>query len=188
MLGVCVFFVGSGFAPDQSQEPVALKVHPAINASVRPLERLECKKILGKNIIKYGYIPVSLEFYNDSDDVYLFRAASIPCPIERVNDVLNAVCHQALLTTYLTVGLSAIYFWPAIIPSIGLGAWMAWDNNRVAQKCAREVIEKDSSFEILPYERVQKVIIVHASACPVEGTFTLFNIHTKAFVPCRFAI
>lgn len=173
---------------DQASGVVGLRLHPSVSTTVRPLNRLESKRTLGKNIIKYGYVPVTIEFYNNSDDVYLFRASTLNLPIEKKSDVLDAVSHNAFWITYLGVGISAIYFWPGIIPSVGVGAWMSYRNTVVARKFEQNVIEKDSSFELLPYERFQKTIILHASACPAQGTFSLFNLHTKEFVPVNFAL
>lgn len=187
MIAYCALSTFFG-ACAQDEQSIGLMVHPHVQTTVVPLTRKECKKTLGKNLLKYGYVPLSIQIYNDSDDVLFFRASTFTVPLEQIDDVLFRVSHDAVLTTYLTVAASAIYFWPAIIPSVGLGAWMTWDNARVARKMREEVIEHDTTFQIFPYEKISKTILISAGSCPGQGMFTLFNLHKKTFVPCTFAI
>lgn len=148
----------------------------------------ESKKHFGKNLIKYGYQPIIIELYNNSDDVLLWRASSFDKQLQTSGKVYEDTKIPTLQITGYSALLAGIFFWPALIPVAGAGLWMASKNIQVSQAIETQILEGDIAFEILPYEYTRKVIFLQEEILNPNATnkitFHLFNLHQKSFIPC----
>jgi hypothetical protein len=185
LLSLCLLIFGaSQHTPQTNTIPAPGTIH----VTAHKMTSKECSKIFGKNFISYAYQPITLTIYNDSDDVLLLRSASINMPLEQADTIIDATKHPVFWTTSLTTFLSAIYFWPAIIPSLCLGMWMKWNNTKLANKVSHGLLEEDMAIEILPYEQATRTFFVASHAVPDSCNFHLFNIDQKTFIPYNIAL
>ncbi len=143
----------------------------------------EVKRQFGRNLVAYGFQPIAITLYNDSDDALLLRASSFDVPLERAQTVIETVQIPTLWYTVVPACYAGIYFWPALIPIAGAGYWMSSRNTSMANKVQAQVFEGDNAVEILPYEQLTKVIFVRNEGYQDEISFHIFNMHKKSFVP-----
>lgn len=170
-----------------SKTPSYQETKDNIIVRVAQLNKADCKRRFGKNLLSYGYQPLLLNIYNNSDDALLIRASSIDLPLESAYEVANIVRLPVFAFTAAPAYAAALFFWPAIIPVIGAGMWMGAHNRSVAQKLQQIALEGDQAIEILPYERMQRVLFVSAAA-PDTFCLHLFNMHQKTFIPFTITI
>lgn len=165
---------------EDAKENISVRVH-CIDAD-------ESKARFGKNLLSYGYQPLSLTVYNDSDDALLFRASSIDLPLETGYDTAKSAHTPTLAYTAVPAYLAGLFFWPALIPVAGAGFWMMSNNQQLTRNVAAQSFEGDMGVEILPYDRMSKVLLVKSGNLPPSFSLHLFNIHKKIFIPFTIAI
>lgn len=158
--------------------------HPSVSFDLLTADQSSLK--FGHNIIAQGYQPITITITNSSPQVLLLRSSSISLPLEKANVIIDATQHSTMLTSCCTITLSAVFFWPAIVPSIGVGIWMAWDNDRTQKKIAAAILQDNDTLTILPYEQLTKTIFVANDALKDTCSLHLFNIDTKEFIPYSF--
>lgn len=171
------------YAPEVSEEDRRGLLPAPVEISLKKLDSTESKERFGKNLLKAGIQPIELIIQNDSPDLLLLRPSSINLPLEKASQVIAAAKHEVFFTTLSTASVSAIYFWPAIIPSLGLGLWLHWDNLTFEQRIKEHILSADVALEIFPYERVSKTFFVRMNS-PIETcSLYLFDVHDKSFIP-----
>lgn len=150
---------------------------------VHKIDSTESRARFGKNLLSYGYQPLQFIIYNDSDDALLMRASSIDLPLEASYSVAHAAHTPTLAYTVAPAYLAGLFFWPALIPVAGAAFWMMSNNQTLTQKVAAHAFEGDAAVEILPYERMSRVLFVKTDNVPQTFSLHLFNIHKKTFIP-----
>jgi len=158
-------------------------LHTPVEISLKKLNGAESKERFGKNLLNAEIQPIELIIQNDSPDLLLLRPSSINLPLEKAQQVIAAAKHEVFFTTLSTASVSAIYFWPAMIPSLGLGLWLYWDNLTFEQRVKEHILSADVALEIFPYERISKTFFVRMNN-PIETcSLYLFDVHDKSFIP-----
>lgn len=163
-----------------SKENIIVRVHR--------IDGDESKARFGKNLLSYGYQPLSLTIYNDSDDALLLRASSIDLPLETGFDTAKSSHTPTLAYTAVPAYLAGLFFWPALIPVAGAGFWMMANNQQLTRAITAQSFEGDMGVEILPYERMSKVLLVKSENLAQSFSLHLFNIHKKIFIPFTITI
>lgn len=154
-----------------------------VEISLKKLDGAESKERFGKNLLNAEIQPIELVIQNDSPDLLLLRPSSINLPMEKAPQVVAAAKHEVFFTTLSTASVSALYFWPAMIPSLGLGLWLYWDNLTFEQRIKEHILSPDVALEIFPYERVSKTFFVRMSTSINTCSLYLFDVHDKSFIP-----
>ncbi len=171
--------VASDYATQQNITAGESNAHVAMHV----MDAKECSQAFGKNVISAGYQPINLTIINNSDDLLILRSTSITLPLENTHTVLYAAQHPTFWTTFLTSAVSALYFWPALVPSVGVGLWMSWDNARINKRIKAAILEHEKVVEIFPCEQITKTLFVARDAVPATCSLYLFNVHKKTFIP-----
>lgn len=183
IVALAVLGLGILMASDNAiQQNAAFKEHN-IQVAMQVMDAKECSKAVGKNVISAGYQPITLTIINNSEDLLILRSTSITLLLENAPTVMHAVQHPTFWTTFLTTSVSALYFWPALVPSVGVGLWMSWDNARINKKIKATILEHDKVVEIFPCEQITKTLFVAVDAVPEHCVLYLFNVHKKTFIP-----
>ncbi len=150
---------------------------------VERLSSVDTHKQFGRNLMKYGYQPIKITIINDGDDLLFLRAASIDLSLVAAHEVCRATAVPVLGVLCVPAYLSALFAWPALIPIIGLGAWLTARNQHVKGKIRERLLAADKAVEILPFERIERTIFVPTGTCIDQFTLHLFNVHEKTFEP-----
>lgn len=158
-----------------SKDDIIIRVHK--------IDAKESRSRFGKSLLSYGYQPLQFTIYNDSDDALLMRASSIDLPLEASYSVAHAAHTPTLAYTVAPAYLAGLFFWPALIPVGGAAFWMMSNNQTLTQKVMAHAFEGDAAIEILPYERMTRVLFVKKDNLPSAFSLHLFNIHKKTFIP-----
>src|SRR5579872_1938683 len=138
VVGICLLFSVSGcskrWVREAKQTPYFQEQKEHVVVRVAQLDADDCKRRFGKNLLSYGYQPLVLTIYNDSDDAFLLRASSIDLPLESAYDVAQISRIPIVAYTAAPAYAAGLFFWPALIPVIGAGMYMASCNRTVAAK------------------------------------------------------
>lgn len=137
----------------------------------------------GVNFHQYGFVPLSLTIHNQTPDVLMLRGQSIHTSLEDPLVVAGMAHYNTFFWTSYASYMSCVFFWPALLPSLGGGYYMSQANAAITKNvCASGLSIKDS-LDILPFERIYRVLFVPANAFTSNFRMHLFNVHSKAFIP-----
>lgn len=154
-----------------------------IELRVERLDVTQTREQFGRNLIRYGYQPIRVTVFNESDDQLFLRAASIDLPIAHMRDVYTTTEVPMLGYMALPAYAAALFAWPLLIPIVGLTGWMGVKNYNVKSAIRKQSLGADKALEILPFERITRMIFVPVDATSDAFSLHLFNVHDKAFVP-----
>ena len=77
----------------------------------------DCLAYLGRDILKKGYQPIQLTFYNETDQNYIFSTAGVSIECVRPEEVAKKV-HTSTVGRVTSYTAGALVFTPLIIPAI----------------------------------------------------------------------
>jgi len=189
VLGLCAIIGFSGCSKrwltshKRDYAPQYQETKEGVSLRVRMVSPKESRERFGANLIYRGYQPLTLTIYNNTDDALLLRASSIDLPLERAKNVARSAHLNTFAITVAPACFSAIFYWPALIPVIGSGLWVASRNRTIMRKTKFSSLEGDAAIEILPHERVCRDIFVKVDAFSHFFSLHLFNVHQKSFIP-----
>ena len=150
---------------------------------VAKLQDNECKKLLGRNVLSYDVQPFVITVANNTSDELLLRVPSIHVPVTSPSSVALMTQVNPLSFTLPLSYLSAVYFWPALPPVVVGGAWLGYKNQQFNKKVLSLGLSEQDSVEILPHERISRVVFVHGGQWIDDFRMHIFNVHQKSFVP-----
>lgn len=152
--------------------------------SVEKLDRKECRKLFGTNVLRRGYQPLRITVCNDApDEVLLLRAVSLDLPLVPASLVAERAQIPVLNVVFAPAYLSALFLWQGLIPVAALGIWLAHHNQQIAQAVTTKVLDGDRAIEILPFERMTRICYVPVALPLDEFSLHIFKMQEKSFVP-----
>jgi hypothetical protein len=158
-----------------------------VEVAVEMLTKSQMKELFGVDFLNYGFVPLSLTINNKTSDALLLRGQSIHLPLEEPYRVAEAAHYSTLSTTLLTTYLSVLFFWPAVLPSLGGGYYMSRTNAAITHSVCEHGLADDDSLDVLPYEQATKVVFVPVDSFTPQFRMHLFNVHEKSFIPFTIA-
>jgi hypothetical protein len=169
----------------EKERPIAsAQVKEGVRMYVHEISGAEAKRAFGKDITVLGYQPLMMTIHNTTDDVYLLRSESIHMPLIDPEVVAQAAHYKgAFALTYISSYFSWLLFWPGLIPSVGCMYWMTKKNAEITAKTEEMALASHDSLDILPYERLSRIVFVPTDEYTGNFRMHLFNIHEKAFIP-----
>ena len=148
----------------------------------------QIKEIFGVNFLKSGIVPIVLTIDNQTSDALLLRGQSVHLALEDPYKVAEMVQYNTLLITASSAYLSCIFFWPALLPSLGAGVYMAHANKVITNSVCSQGFADEDSLDILPYEHISRVLFVPINDFMFNFRLHLFNVHAKTFLPFTVAL
>lgn|GEM_PF-5496925 len=155
---------------------------------VEMMPATQIKENFGVNLLNYGIVPITLTIDNQTPDALLLRGQSVHITLEDPYKVAEMAHYNTLLFTTSSAYLSCVFFWPALLPSLGAGIYMSHANKTVTHSVCSQGFADEDSLDILPYEQVSRVLFVSAKDFVSNFRMHLFNVHAKTFVPFTVAL
>ncbi len=155
----------TNLSTDFIEKPFNLK---EVSVGCKILNPTECKKYLGRNVIKAGYQPLQLTIRNNSLNNYLFSSSRIDLPCAKPDEVSEKL-HTSTATRagiYGTIGVLScgLFLIPAVVDGM-----KSYDAN---QKIDRDYLRKSrDSLVLTPHAQLNTILFV-----PVEAYYDDFNI------------
>jgi hypothetical protein len=151
----------------------------SISFSYRTFSASDCRKYLGRNMIRKGYQPIQITFINNTDRYFVISKRGLSFDCVRTKAVARSMHFN---TTGRVVGYSilGLFIWPFIIPAIvdGIGAAKAnktMDADFTEKALSKQVVE--------PHTTVNGIVFVDADAgFDDEFTFTVSDINHNQYV------
>ena len=152
------------------------------------MSALHSQEEFGVNFLSYGIVPILLTVDNQTSDVLLLRGQSIHASLQDPYTVAQMGHYDTLLLTTSSSYLSFLFFWPALLPSLGAGAYMSHANRTLTNTVCSQGFADEDSLDILPYEQISRVLFLSAHDFTANFRMHLFNVHAKTFVPFTVAL
>jgi hypothetical protein len=153
--------------------------------TVKELTTAESKQIFGYDFSGYGYQPIKLSITNKSGTELLLRSNAIDLPLAETADVAQSVHYNAAIWSMVPATyFSVLFFWPALVPTIGAWVWMERENRRVNKTVSECILEPNDAAMILPHERFERIFFVDNQELG-DGSFlvSLYDPEKKGFIP-----
>ncbi len=134
----------------------------------------------------YGYQPVKLSITNKSGTELLLHSHAIDLPLAETADVARSAQYNAALwSTVPATYFSILFFWPALVPTIGALVWMERENDRLNKVVEKYILEPEESAMILPHERFERIFFVENQELYPTAPFliSLYDLEKKGFIP-----
>jgi hypothetical protein len=154
-----------------------------VEVNVRTLDKHDCKKTFGRDLDACGYQALQLTLFNNSKNTLLLRASDIRLPIERVTTVTENSRFGTMFYSLPSACIAALFFWPALLPMAGIGAWMSHKNHRLVKTLYAMGFDNKDTVELLPFESVSRMVFVANDALPNKFLMRVYNINQKSFIP-----
>jgi hypothetical protein len=144
-----------------------------VTLSYKVFTKADCKKYLGRDILKRKYQPLQLTIVNNTNDTYTISHNSLSLPTASIEAVAKKV-HTSTVgravgygaAAILTCGLFAI---PAIVDGIG----SAEANEQLDDDFATKAFRLDGALK--PHTMVNGIVFVAREAFDENFTLTLYN-------------
>jgi len=148
----------------------------------KALSKQDCKRYLGRDLIKKGYQPVQITVNNQSNKYLLFSPNSISLPCASAEAVASKV-HTSTAARTASYSVGSLFFWPLAIPAVidGCGSKTA---NRELDNDYHAKIAKDQVLQ--PYSTLNTLIFVPCDSWEDHMDLTLVDKSTSA--PLRFSV
>ena len=187
---ICLLLAATGCAKYQATSLVPLhaeftpyaQTQSDVAIAAKALNKSECKRYLGRDVIKKGYQPVQITIDNRSKKHWVFSRQGVSLPCAPADEVAKLV-HTSTAGRATAYGVGGLIFWPLLIPAVLDGCGSAAANDQLDAdfdaKAARDEI-------LQPYAQVNTILFVPRSAYREDFTITLIDRETQE--PVRFEL
>lgn len=187
LLAPCLLFIG-GCAKYNSQrlrplQPamIAQNAQEQVTFNYKALSKRECRKFLGKNVIKSGYQPVQITIENDSNRTLLFSPSDISIKTVPAEIVARKV-YDRTTTRIVGWGISGLFIWPFLIPAIVDPIWSCEANQKLLLDYEDKAVAETS---IRPGATLNGIVFVPVEEYRNYFTITLRDNRTNDLVVCK---
>lgn len=148
-----------------------------VTMSYRVFNKADCRKYLGRDVLKKGYQPIQITICNNTDESYVISPSSFSLPVAPVELVAQRV-HTSTVgravgygaAAWLTCGLLVI---PAIVDGIG----SAEANEQLDIDFASKTLSLDGVLR--PHQVLNGIVFVAKGTFTEDFTFALMNAESK---------
>lgn len=145
-----------------------------ISISIKSLTAEESKKYLKADLLKSGYVPLSVSIENQSSDDYLIRPELISLPLVESSKIASVIKRSSLPAS-IGLKIAGFIFWPFSIPSTMHGIKTLQDH----QKMKRDLSIKSVKEELIPpYTTMNRVFFVPSEKSQESFSVSLINQET----------
>jgi hypothetical protein len=172
-LGIIGFAFLSGCARYKAQPlnklatQIPSKNKQSILLTSRVFSKSDCKKFLGRNVIRKGYQPIHITITNNTNRYLNISKSNISLPCVSVMNVTKKV-HTSTAGRAVGYGIASLIIWPMAIPAIvdGIGS------SQANQKLDQDFLNKELCDQVIcPFNTITGLIFV-----PVEKFDSKFSI------------
>ena len=120
---------------------------PGISVGCKSFSASDCSSYLDRDVLKKGYQPIELTFYNKTDKSYFFSSDKISLPCAPSQKVANKV-HTSTALRVVGYTAGAVFITPLIIPAVVDGIC----SHNANKQLDRDYQQKsEDNFIITPY-------------------------------------
>jgi len=147
-----------------------------VTVSCKALSEYECKRHLGRNVLKKGYQPIQICIQNESRTYLLLSPQSINLPLVPPEDVAREV-HTSTVGRATAWGVGGLFIWPLLVPAVVDGVKSSQANQKLDADYSGKGMNQ---CVIQPYTTVNRVVFVPSSEYNGAFRLTLLDKETKA--------
>lgn len=151
---------------------VSNKQEPLIAFAYKPLDKADCQRYLGRDVLAKGYQPIQITFSNNTNRYLNFSKANISIPCVCAGEIAHKV-HTSTAARASIYGVAgALFFWPLVIPAIvdGVGS------SRANKKLNMDFSKKELCDQIVaPFSTINGLIFVPVEKFDPEFKITLVD-------------
>lgn len=140
----------------------------SISFSHKVFSASDCRRYLGRNVIRKRYQPIQITFTNNTDQYFTLSKHSLSFDCVSTKEVAKSVRFN---TVGRVVGYSilGIFLWPFIIPAIVDGIGSAKANKEIEADFTAKALSK---MVVEPHSKVSGIVFIPADA-DLDENFTL---------------
>lgn len=145
---------------------------PLITFAHKVLNKAECERYLGRDVLAKGYQPIHITFSNNTNRYINFSKANISIPCVHVGEITRKVRTSTAARASIYGVASALFFWPLAIPAVVDGVGSSRANKRLNADFARKELRDQI---VSPLSTINGLIFVPVENFDPEFKITLID-------------